>query len=296
MIWTPGRLIYYLIFETIRRTAKPVKLPVPVISVGNLSLGGTGKTPLVMHLARSIPGAAVLSRGYGSKGKGTREVFPDSDPRDVGDEPLLIKRKTDCPVFVGKDRAESGRVASGRGAKALILDDGFQYWGILKDAEIVILSARELSAGVHLLPWGKWREPLSALKRASIVILNYKLEPIPDDLPELGMKTAAMRYRPAIDLTGKRVFGFCGLGDNGSFRQTLSAAGAEVAGFIGFPDHHFYTRKEAERILRLARERDAIPATSSKDMVRVPPEFAGEMLEVEIKVELQPPSSLSFSL
>ncbi len=295
MIWTPGRLLYYAIFEVIRKTARPVRLPVPVISVGNLTMGGTGKTPLVIQLARNIPGAAVLSRGYMGKGSGTREVLLDSDPRDVGDEPLLIKIKTGCPVFVGKDRAESGRMAIGRGARVLILDDGFQYWGIHKDIEILLFSARELERGVHLLPWGRWREPLSAVKRADIAVINYKLAPIPEEMPAIGIKTIAMRYRPEGNIRGRRVFGFCGLGDNGSFLEALRVAGAEVVGFRGFPDHHRYSKREIEFILTEAGRRDAIPVTSSKDMVRIPAELRSGVAELGIMVELHPVGALSFN-
>jgi len=294
VIWTPGRLIYYGIFEAVRKSARPIRLSVPVISVGNLTMGGTGKTPLVIHIARSTPGAAVLSRGYGGKGRGTREVFPDSDPKDVGDEPVLIRRKAGCPVFVGKDRAESGRIAAERGARAIILDDGFQYWGIEKDIEILVFSARELRRGAHLLPWGRWREPLAAAKRADIAIINFKTERIPAALPELGVKTAAMRYRPEISLIGERVFGFCGLGDNESFRETLLAAGADVAGFVKFPDHHPYSRGEVERIIGKASQLNATPITSSKDMIRIPPDLRSEIKELGIVVELCPADALSF--
>lgn len=294
VIWTPGRLIYYGIFEAMRKSARPKKLPVPVISVGNLTVGGTGKTPLVIHLAKNTPGAAVLSRGYGGKGRGTREVLPDSDPGDVGDEPVLIRKKAACMVFVGRDRVESGRIAAERGAKVLILDDGFQYWGLEKDVEILVFSARELAGGVHLLPWGRWREPLSAVKRADIAIINFKTAQVPAVLPDLGVKTAAMCYRPEISLRGERVLGFCGLGDNESFRETLLAAGAELAGFIKFPDHHRYSRREVERILEEASRISATPVTSSKDMVRIPRDLMAGIKELGIMVELHPPDVLSF--
>lgn len=294
VIWTPGRLIYHGIFEALRKSARPAKLPVPVISVGNLTAGGTGKTPLVIHIAGNMPGAAVLSRGYRGKGRGTREVFPDSDPGEVGDEPVLIKRKAGCPVFVGKDRVESGRKAMDRGARVLILDDGFQYWGLEKDTEILVFSARELARGVHLLPWGRWREPLSAAKRANIAIINYKLAPIPKDLPNIGIKTIAMRYRPEGDLKGRRVFGFCGLGDNESFLETLKTVGAEIIGFRKFPDHHQYSRREVEGILAEAGRLDSIAITSSKDIVRIPEDLRAGVTELEIVVELHPPDALSF--
>ncbi|MGC8893808.1 MAG: tetraacyldisaccharide 4'-kinase [candidate division WOR-3 bacterium] len=294
MIWTPGRLIYYGIFEALRKSASPRKLPVPVISVGNLTMGGTGKTPLVIHIARNMPGAAVLSRGYGGRGRGTREVFVDSDPRDVGDEPVMMRIKANCPVFVGRNRVESGQKAIAGGARALILDDGFQYWNIVKDTEILVFSAKELEKGVHLLPWGRWREPLSAVKRADIAIINYKLAPIPEGLPDIGIRAIAMRYRLETDLTGKRVFGFCGLGDNGSFVGALRAAGAEIVGFRGFRDHHPYSVSEIERILADAEQLNAIAITSSKDMVRIPGDLRAGLMELGIMVELHPAGALSF--
>lgn len=281
-------------FEALRKSARPVKLPAPVVSVGNLTLGGTGKTPLVIHLAKNTPGAAVLSRGYGGRGKGMREVFPDSDPWNVGDEPVLIRRRTGCPVFVGRDRAESGRTAIERGARVLILDDGFQHWGIHRDIDILIFSARELEKGVHLLPWGRWREPLSAAKRADIAIINFKARPVSFLLPDLGTKTAAMRYRPETELSGTRVFGFSGLGDNESFGEIIVAAGAELVGFRGFSDHHSYSRKEIEGVLSRAEQLGATPITSSKDMVRIPKDLRAGVAEMGIVVELHPPDALSF--
>ena len=133
---------------------------------------------------------------------------------------------------------------------------------------------------------------MSGLARADLAVVNYKLDPFPPALPELGIPVAGMRYRPVTDLSGLRVFGFSGLGDNDSFGQTLRATGADLVGFRGFPDHHIYSEKDLASLRK--RALGASLATSQKDAVRLPEPFLRDTIVVGIEVEIFPLSALSF--
>src|SRR6202142_3520575 len=146
----------------------------PVVSVGNLSVGGSGKTPFVLLLGELLKARGVnfdvLSRGYGRKSKGVLLVDPAGLPQEFGDEPLLIARKLQVPVIVGEDRCEAGRFAESRfGAQLHLLDDGFQHRALARDFDIVLVTPED--ANDRLLPGGRLREPLSALRRADAVVL-----------------------------------------------------------------------------------------------------------------------------
>ena len=154
---------------------KTERLSGPVISVGNLSVGGSGKTPFVILLGkllqdRGIP-FNVLSRGYGRKTRGILEVDPNGSPEQFGDEPLLIARCLSCPVIVGESRYHAGLHAEKQtGARLHILDDGFQHRALARDFDIVLLTPEDLQD--RLLPTGRLREPLSSLKRADAVVMK----------------------------------------------------------------------------------------------------------------------------
>ncbi len=285
MVWCPGRAIYYGLFQVKRALARPYRSRAKVVSVGNLVLGGSGKTPLVIFLARKLKEmgfrVAVASRGYGSRGKGTRLATPESDPREVGDEPVLIAAEAGVPVFVDPRRPRAVMAAE-EVADVVILDDGHQNFSVEKDFSIVVIYWKHLRGGVKLLPLGPWREPLSALKRADAVVINLKADPV-----QWEGQQPAMRYEPER-LDGQRVFGFSGLGDNSSFLEALRASGAKVVGFKGFPDHHFYAPQEIERILKKAKKLGAFPITSTKDWIRLPPELRGEVRPLRFEIRVEP--------
>jgi len=289
LVWDPLRAAYYGLFQLKRAWAKPYRAKAKVISVGNLVLGGSGKTPLVIYLAKRLKErgfrVAVASRGYGSRGRGTRLAKPDSDPRHVGDEPVLIAAEAGVPVFVDPRRPRAVAAAAEL-AELVILDDAHQNFSVKKDFSIVVLYWKHLREGAKLLPWGRWREPLSALRRADAVVVNLKADPVePPDAP------FGMRYEPER-LEGTRVLGFSGLGDNASFRASLEATGAEVAEFMSFPDHHFYLEAEVEKILSWARSLGAVPITSTKDWVRLPPRFRALVRPLRFEIRVEP--DLSF--
>jgi tetraacyldisaccharide 4'-kinase len=257
---------------------------VPVISVGNISLGGTGKTPVVEKLTAMLREAgfspAIVTRGYKRKRRGTFLVDPNVDrAEDVGDEALMLARKTRVPVLVGSKRAEA--IALGMKSVPMdlvILDDGFQVRDIEKDMEVLVLNAREGRGGYGLFPLGPFREPLARIRDADVVLVNKGDLTEEMGLAADGLPTFRMGYAPAYLynlkangmahyklLKGKRVAAFSGLGDNRSFFNLLRELGADVVREVSFPDHHAYSESEVERIasyggvdLVVTTEKDAI--------------------------------------
>lgn len=281
---------------------RSVKLPCFVVSVGNLTVGGTGKTPVVMHLAKKFAAkgkkVAVLTRGYARKGsEPVRAVKKDDTAESVGDEPLLISRRLDpIPVVVGKDRARSGAWAIDHlKVDTLVLDDGFQYRKLRKDAEIVLIDATNPLGNGCLLPRGILRESPSSFKRANLVLLskveqceiiNSKIAGLEERLhilnPRMGIAKAA--YFPlqlirldgqerlsAGEIAGKSILAFSGIASPASFRKTLEGLGAKVLGERSFPDHHYYTDAEIRELVREAQDMKVCGlVTTEKDGVRIP--------------------------
>jgi tetraacyldisaccharide-1-P 4'-kinase/lauroyl/myristoyl acyltransferase len=211
----------------------------PVISVGNIAAGGTGKTPAVIAVARSLQErglkVAVLSRGYGRGDETYTGVVTGYDAQKYGDEPVLIKRRTNVDVLIGKNRYRNGRNYD---CDVFVLDDGFQHLQVHRDFDLVIDA-----------PARFYREGRSALADADAVV--------PRDL----------RLKIPEELRGQRVFAFSGLADNAQFFASLRAAGLEVAGTKGFPDHHRYTAADLDAIHRDAK--GATIVTTEKDAVKI---------------------------
>ena len=276
------------------------RLSVPVICIGNLTTGGTGKTPatiaLVQRLRNRGLAVGVLLRGYGREGEGIGIAADPSGHRAawqrVGDEAaLLAERLPRVPVLVGADRFQAGREALGRfPLDVLVLDDGFQHRHLHRDLDLVMVDATDPLGGGHLLPRGRLREPSSALRRAGALLLSRS-----DQVKDLdgvrrlllraapGVPQILTRHRPArlTDLEGpgthppgvvrgRRVLAVSGIARPAAFHDTLSGLGATLAGRLPFPDHHPYRPADLETIIRAA---DAARAewivTTEKDAVRL---------------------------
>jgi tetraacyldisaccharide 4'-kinase len=276
------------------------RLPCPVVSVGNLTLGGSGKTPTVELAVRTLRDAgavvAVVSRGYGRLTRGVHVVADRDgvrvDARTAGDEPLLLaERLPGVPVVVGENRYEAGRVAVERcGATALVLDDGFQHRTLAKDLEIVVVQGRAPWGNARVFPRGMLREPLSALARAHAVVVTNPAGPEPVEAVTAtvrrfnpaaavlvaryqlqdAIETRSGRRVPVADLAGRRLIAFAGLGSPQGFADTLDGAGVRRVGFVEFPDHHWFTPRDIEELARDARAAGAQGLiTTEKDWVRV---------------------------
>ena len=228
------------------------RLERPVVSVGNLSAGGSGKTPFVIALgelmkARGIP-FDVLSRGYGRKTRGVLEVETDGKAADFGDEPLLIARRLGVPVIVGESRYEAGRVAERKFQPQLhILDDGFQHRSLFRDFDIVLVTERDFDD--RMLPSGRLREPLSSLRRADAIVLPASLAV---DHPAVRQKLIWRIERELVlpSLPSAPVV-FCGIARPEQFFAQVRAAGITPAAEIIFRDHHAYDRSDIARLLAM---------------------------------------------
>jgi tetraacyldisaccharide 4'-kinase len=261
-----------------------------VISVGNLSAGGSGKTPFVMLLAELLKARSVkfdiLSRGYGRKSRGVLLVDPSGLPQEFGDEPLLMARKLHVPVVVGEDRYEAGKFAESKfGPQLHLLDDGFQHRGLARDFDIVLVTPQD--AGDHLLPGGRLRESLSALHRADAVVLasgataeSFRLEGKLIWRVRRGIVPASVPPGPVV---------FCGIARPQNFVLQLRAANIEPVAEAFYRDHHAYTEKDIRELLTLKQKSEAGGfVTTEKDAVNLGVFLAalGPLSVVPVRMEL----------
>ncbi len=271
-----------------RAAARPVQARVPVISVGNLTVGGAGKTPVSLCIAQRLIARgrrpAVLSRGYGRKLRTPLQVSAESAVRDVGDEPLLLARRG-LPVFVGPRRAVLAGLAVERGADVLVLDDGLQHYGLARDLDVLVADASNPFGNGHLLPLGPLREPLPALARVRRGLLWLTRCDLPRDprvsrLP--AWPTVESDYAASADLRGQRVFLFAGIARPAAFEATVRGLGAEIAGRRWFRDHHLYTKYDLQRLRREGG--DAQLLTTEKDLVRIEQRQGISAVTVEVRI------------
>jgi len=244
-----------------------------VISVGNLSVGGSGKTPFVILLGELLKqhGIAfdVLSRGYGRKTRGVLEVDPNGSAEQFGDEPLLIARRLGSPVIVGESRYAAGLYAEKKyGAQLHILDDGFQHRALARDFDIVLLTEEDVHD--HLLPAGRLREPLASLKRADTVVISSEME------FSRSSSKPIWRLQRSVEVANppKRAVVFCGIARPHKFVEQLQAAGIQPASTRFYRDHHRYTSSDIRDLKGLRDRADATGfITTEKDSINLGPQI-----------------------
>jgi tetraacyldisaccharide 4'-kinase len=275
---------------------KIVKIDIPVISIGNISTGGVGKTPLVESIIENLADRyrlAVVSRGYGRKSTGTvvvsngKKVLASSE--ESGDEPFQIANKySNTIMVVDEKRVRGAKKAKELGAQVILLDDGFQHRYLHRDGNIVILTAQEILNGDYLLPAGNRREPLSALNRADIVLISrcdsleeyyltsQKLAWLKK--PIVGMQIRMQKLRDvntnreiSFDaVKQKSALLFSGIGNSTSFEQVLAPVNFRIVGHMRFQDHHWYSDNEIERIkLEATTLRAEVIISTEKDISRL---------------------------
>lgn len=259
---------------TRRRLRRPAfTASVPVLCCGNASVGGAGKTTVVLDLARRLHHRNVavhcLTRGYGGR---TRDALRVDATRHsaaiVGDEALLLA--AEAPTWVGADRAASAREAVSAGAEFLLMDDGLQNSGLFKTASLLVVDGVVGFGNGRVMPAGPLREPAAAAAarcRASILIGadQARARAAIGDLPVLEAWLV-----PDRQLQGERVFAFCGIGRPAKFFDTVAASGAVLAGSMRFADHHPFAMRELEEVFAAAARLRARPLTTAKDAVRLP--------------------------
>ena len=267
------------------------RLQGPVVSVGNISAGGSGKTPFVMLLgdllkARRI-GFDVLSRGYGRESRGVLLVDPSGLPQQFGDEPLLIARKLQVPVVVGEDRYEAGQFAESMfGAHLHLLDDGFQHRALARDFDIVLVTPQD--ANDRLLPAGRLREPLTSLARADVVVLSggASADPFP-----VGEKTIwKVRRGIVANDVPPRPLVFCGIARPQNFVLQLRTANIEPAAQAFYRDHHAYSEKDVRELIDLKLRSEAGGfVTTEKDAVNLGPYLSSlqPLAVIPVRMELE---------
>ncbi len=279
------------------------RLPVPVISVGNLTMGGAGKTPFVMYTAKKLKkmgrNPAVVSRGYGGAARNPVNVVSDTKqvvmtPEMSGDEPRLIAESLPgVPVITGPKRAVTGQYAVTEfGADVIVMDDGFQHMGLDRDLNLALFSVLSFLGNGRIFPGGELREPVSALRRADAFVITgidsqtrKRAHILKQRLNSRFPSTPVFlsRYRPATLLHSRKpdgctvdqarqvpVFAFCGLANPESFKLLLEKEGFEVKGFHSFKDHHFYSMKDVKNLINMALAKGgAALITTEKDYVKL---------------------------
>ena len=260
---TPAGLLYALAVRLHRTCSQPLRLPVPVVSVGNITLGGTGKTPLVLALARELAARglrpAVLTRGYGSGRRQPLLVRPDLPVEMVGDEALELAAglaPLGVPVWAGSDRATAAHQALAAGAELLLLDDGLQHWRLARDCDVTVLDAVQRLGNALPFPAGPLRETAPALGRADLLVLTGQGDlrpgglPWPAERPWLAVSSTIALPEALLD---RPLLAFCGIGLPEKFFQALRQRGCHLVGEEVFPDHHPYAQEDLERLLARAR-------------------------------------------
>ena len=295
--------------STAWRVARPGTAPgVPVICVGNVNAGGTGKTPTVIALIqklaeRGVPATHVISRGYGGANRALLRVDPKRHAAaEVGDEPLLLAAF--APVWVGPDRAEAARAAVAAGACALILDDGFQDPALTKDLSLVVIDAEAGFGNGRVIPAGPLREPVArGLARADLLLsvggdaAQRRLKaawPLPPELPRVEGRLLPLAT--GMPWEGLRTLAFAGIGRPEKFFATLADLGAEVLRAEPLDDHQ---PLEPALMLRLEQEARILGAqlvTTEKDAVRLPQSFRQKVLTVPVRLAFDDPGPLDRAL
>ncbi len=290
------------------RVLKAIRLPCRVVSVGNISVGGSGKTPVTILLAREAArrglSPVILSRGYGREGKGVAVVSNNTslllDVKSAGDEPFLMAKKlTGVPVVVSGDRVAGAKKAIEDFSPGIILlDDGFQHLRLKRDYDIVLIGSGQEGGPGSLLPRGPLREPFSSLERADAIMVkggadkvervagkdtygfNYSVEALVDNKENRRLDKDFLR--------GKDVFALSAIAYPGSFIETLSELGAVIKGQSSYPDHHWFTTQDVEDISKRATGTELI-VTTEKDAVRLMPlaDRLPSLYSVSIEVDIR---------
>ena len=285
-----------------RLRRRGLRAGIPVLCVGNYNVGGAGKTPTVLALAKLLrelgETPVVLSRGYGGKLRGPVRVDPIRHAAsDVGDEPLMLAGT--LPVVVSRKRADGVPLARAQGATVILMDDGFQSPAVVKDASLIVIdSARGLGNG-QVFPAGPLRAPLRpqlARTDALIVVGNGSAaETVSAEIAAQGKPVLSAHLKPeeaqVARLRGRRVLAFAGIGDPTRFFNTLRASGIEVAGQRAFADHHPYSQTEIESLIAEAKRDGLTLVTTEKDLARLR-DWSQHIVSFPVTLEFDDPARL----
>ena len=272
----------------------PYKAKCPVICIGNLTAGGTGKTPVSLSVVEMLQNMGkkpfFISRGYGGRIHNVMVNKQVHTPQQVGDEPLLLAEQ--APTVVNPDRATAAQMAIAHGADCLVMDDGFQNPGLYKNISFLVFDGNYGIGNGRVIPAGPLRETLdSGLKRAQAVII------LGDDKTNIASKINLPIFYGKIteqqpENTSRPVLAFAGIGHPEKFYNSLAKCGLNVVKTHNFPDHYFYTRAELNKLIEYAKKHDLDIYTTSKDFVKIPLSLQKEFKVLQIKVRWQNPDKL----
>jgi tetraacyldisaccharide 4'-kinase len=282
-----------------RLQRKGLNAGIPVLCVGNYHVGGAGKTPTVLALAKLLrelgETPVVLSRGYGGKLRGPVKVDPIRHAAsDVGDEPLMLAGT--LPVVVSRKRADGVPLARAQGATVILMDDGFQNPAVVKDASLIVIDSERGLGNGQVFPAGPLRAPLRpqlARTDALIIVGNGRAaEKVAAEIAAQGKPVLSAHLKPdeaqVAQLRGKRVLAFAGIGDPARFFNTLRASGIDVAGQRAFADHHPYSQSQIESLIAEARRDGLTLVTTEKDLARLR-DWANQIVAFRVTLEFDDP-------
>lgn len=289
----PLGALYSLSVALKARHARPYRAPMPVVCVGNLTAGGSGKTPVAIAVAEALKARGKtpvsLSRGYGGRERGPAIVRSHHSARLMGDEPLLLARA--APVIVSRDRATGAAMAADEKADVIVMDDGHQNFALAKNLSLVVVDGAGGMGNGMVLPAGPLRETVAqGLKRADAVIVMGGGTP---DLGGYAGPVLRARLEPLPhDLAGRKVFAFAGIGRPQKFFDTLRRIGAFVEGAESYADHYFYKPEDLAALRSQARLKGAQLVTTEKDLVRIDPERRDGITALAVRARFEDPAAL----
>jgi len=276
--------------------SRPYRAPVPVISIGNFVLGGAGKTPVTIAIAKTLQTMGhqphIISRGYGGSLNGPIQVdLSQHQSHQVGDEPLLLAQY--APTWVSKNRRSAVNLAINSGADILLLDDGHQNYTLEKDFSVVVVSETQGFGNGRIFPAGPLRQSIkSGLKNTSAIIyIAQKIDSLPVSLrfiqhPLIRAEIVPIAPKPCA------VLAFTGIGHPEKFRQTLVDAGYKIKAFMPFPDHYPYTEEDLRKLRMRARVERALLITTEKDAMRIPSASLKDIFILPMGLVFEPVTAL----
>jgi tetraacyldisaccharide 4'-kinase len=297
-VLTPISWLYAFAAAQRQRTTISRRAPIPVICIGNLTVGGAGKTPITRAIRAKLgANAHTLSRGYGGRIEGPLRVTTDMDSREVGDEPLLHAR--DGAAWIARDRFAGAMAAAQAGAHAIIMDDGFQNPALAKDLSIIAVDPGFGIGNRQVFPAGPLRERLAdGLARADAVIMLHSAraveteEPAADWLSDFSKPILTARLQPAGIAPDRTLVAFAGLARPEKFFDTLTAMGGKVSEAVPFADHHPYSEAELGVLAQMAEERDAMLITTEKDAARLSSEWRARVAVLPVAARFDDEAAL----
>ena len=291
---TPLGYIYGTLTGLRIKLKKPKKAEIPVICIGNITAGGTGKTPVSISVAKLLSNEMFhpyfVSRGYGGKLQNIIVNNKKHTAHDVGDEPLLLSKQ--APVVVNADRYKAAKTAIEQGADVIIMDDGFQNPGLFKDLSFLVFDGHYGIGNGKIIPAGPLRETLeNGAKRADAVIILGRDQ---HDLAQRCGLPVFFGHTEAAQTTinNQDVIAFAGIGHPQKFYHTLKQQGFNVVKTLDFPDHHFYTREELDTIIKEAQKLNAQIYTTGKDFVKIPALYHNDINVLDVAVVWDNPEEL----